>query len=100
MIELKNREQLEKAINRAKAEAKSLLVQTTNAVRQYRVTNRTNGNVYTVNFFVRTDGKRFAHCTCLAGEKGIPCKHIAASAALNIYLASSGQLNRKAVSVA
>lgn len=98
MIELKNKEQLSKAIERAKAEAKNLLVQTTNAVRQYRVTNRANGNVYTVNFFVRNDGKRFAHCNCKASEKGIACKHVAASAALNIYLASSGQLKRKTVS--
>ena len=95
MIELRNRNQLSNAINRAKAEARNLLVQTTNAVRQYRVTNRKNGNVYLVNFFVRIDGKRFAHCTCLAGEKGIACKHIAASAALNIYLAENGQLKRK-----
>lgn len=95
MIELRNRNQLSNAINRAKAEARNLLVQTTNAVRQYRVTNRANGNIYLVNFFVRTDGKRFAHCTCKAGEKGIACKHIAASAALNIYLAENGQLKRK-----
>lgn len=96
MIELRNRDQLSNAINRAKAEARNLLVQTTNAVRQYRVTNKANGNVYLVNFFIRTDGKRFAHCTCLAGEKGISCKHIAASAALNIYLAENGQLKRRA----
>lgn len=95
MIELRNRNQLSNAINRAKAEARNLLVQTTNAVRQYRVTNRANGNIYLVNFFVRTDGKRFAHCTCKAGEKGIACKHIAVSAALNIYLAENGQLKRK-----
>ena len=95
MIELKSRQQIEKAINRAKAEARNLLVQTTNAVRQYRVTNKSNGNVYLVNFFIRTDGKRFAHCTCLAGEKGIPCKHVAASAALNLYLAENGQLKRR-----
>jgi uncharacterized Zn finger protein len=95
MIELRTKEQLSNAINRAKAEARNLLVQTTNAVRQYRVTNRANGNIYLVNFFVRTDGKRFAHCTCVAGEKGIPCKHVAASAALNIYLAENGQLKRR-----
>ena len=95
MIELKTREQLSNAINRAKAEARNLLVQTTNAVRQYRVTNRASGNIYTVNFFIRNDGKRFADCTCLAGEKGIACKHIAASVALNLYLAENGQLKRR-----
>ncbi len=96
MIELKTRDQLSNAINRAKAETRNLFVQTTNAVRQYRVTNRANGNVYLVNFFIRIDGKRFAHCTCQAGQKGIACKHVAASAALNIYLAENGQLKRKA----
>ncbi len=100
MIELRNREQLEKAINRAKAKAKNLLVQKTNAVRQYHVTNRTSGNVYTVNFFIRKDGKRFASCNCKAGLNDIACKHVAASAAFNIYLASNGQLTGKAVSEA
>ena len=100
MIELKNEAQLERAIKRARAEAKSLLVQTTQAVRQYRVTNRANGNVYVVNFFVRNSGKRFAHCNCKAGEQNMACKHLAAAAGLNMYLAANGVFERKSVSIA
>ena len=97
MIELKEKSQLENAIQRAKSEAKYLLVQRTSVARQYRVTNRRSGNIYLVNFFVRKDGKRFAHCSCKAGLQNIACKHLAAAAGLNMYLAAVGQLNRKVV---
>jgi hypothetical protein len=100
LIELKQKSQLENAIQRAKSEAKSLLIQRTGVARQYRVTNRRSGNVYLVNFFVRKDGKRFAHCSCKAGLQNIACKHLAAAAGYNMYLAAIGQLNRKAVSAA
>jgi hypothetical protein len=95
MIELKSREQLRNAIERAHREAKNLVVKVTSASRQYRVINRNNSNSYLVDFFVRNDGRRFGHCTCKAGQNGIPCKHIAAAAALNIYLAGQGLLNRR-----
>lgn len=92
MIELKSIETITKAIERAKAESKNLLVQTTDKPRQYRVTNRSNGNTYTVNFYVM-NGTRLANCNCKAGERNIPCKHIASSAALNMWRAASGQFN-------
>jgi uncharacterized Zn finger protein len=95
MIQLKSIEQLSKAI--AKAKASNLLVQITNASRQYRVTNRTNGNAYTVDFFVR-NGRRFGHCTCKGGARNYACKHLAAAAALNIWRASAGLNNRVATS--
>lgn len=99
MIELKDKAQLEKAIARAKADARNLVVRTTSAVRMYRVENRSNGNIYTVNFFLRGDGKRFAHCSCKAGLQNIACKHLAAAAGLNTYLAANGGLkNRKTIS--
>jgi hypothetical protein len=98
MIELRSEEQLKGAIERARNEARNLVVRRTNASRQYRVTNRKNGNDYTVDFFVRTDGRRFGHCTCKAGQNGLACKHIAAAAALNIYLAAQGLLGGKSVS--
>jgi hypothetical protein len=97
MIELKSREQIKNAIERAHHEARNLVVRRTNAIRQYSVTNRGNGNSYTVDFFVRCDGRRFGHCTCMAGQNGLPCKHIAAAAALNIYPASQGLLGGKSV---
>lgn len=100
MIELRSHEQLERAISKAKAEARNLVVRSTNAIRMYRGENRKNGNIYFVNFYVRKDGKRFAHCSCKAGEQGIVCKHIAAAAGLNMYLAANGQLSHKIRTVA
>ena len=99
MIELKTRRELENAINKAKSEAKNLVVRMTNASRMYRVESKTSGNTYTVNFFNRNN-RRFGHCSCKAGLNNIACKHIAAAAALNMSLAERGLLNRKpAVSV-
>jgi uncharacterized Zn finger protein len=80
MFRLTTREAMARAIERARAA--NLLVQRTTIPRQYRVTNRDNGNTYTVNFFVRqSDRARFADCTCPAT---IICKHIASAAGLNV----------------
>jgi hypothetical protein len=98
MIELKSQKELSGAIERARNEARYLVVRRTSASRQYEVTNRKNGNSYIVDFFVRGDGRRFGHCTCKAGQNGLACKHIAAAAALNIYLAGLGLLDGKSVS--
>lgn len=86
MIQLNSAAQLTKAIERAKAG--KLFVQTTSFFRMYRVTNRVNGNTYTVNFFVE-NGNRFADCTCKAGKNRIECKHVAAAAGLHIVRAAA-----------
>ena len=95
MIELKSREQMERAIERARQSR--LVVRRTSASRMYRVENLDNGQIYVCNFYVRSsDKKKFGHCTCKAGspplnKAGVPmyepkvCKHLAAAAALNIY---------------
>jgi len=99
MIELKTRAQLESAINKAKSERRKLVVRMTTAARMYRVESKTSGNIYTVNFFIRNN-RRYGHCSCKAGLNNLPCKHLAAAAALNMSLAERGLLNRKpAVSV-
>lgn len=98
MIELASEKILEKAIARAKAEAKNLFVQLTKVPRQYRVTNRAKNTTYLVNFFV-IKGRRFGVCNCKAGQRDLACKHVAAAAGLNMYLATTGMLNRKAVSL-
>ncbi|HEX8565429.1 MAG TPA: SWIM zinc finger family protein [Pyrinomonadaceae bacterium] len=98
MIGLISRNTINKAIERAKAERKNLVVRRTTAARQYRVENRATGGNYIVNFFVRNN-RKFGHCSCPAGLNNLACKHIAAAAALNIYLAEQGLLNRKSVSV-
>ena len=81
MIELVNADQLSKATNRAKAS--NLYVQPTTFLRQYRVTNRDNGNQYYVDFFVR-DGKRYGGCSCLAGKRNLACKHLSAAAGYHV----------------
>ncbi len=85
MVKLQSVKQLSKATERAKAS--KLFVQPTGLSRQYRVTNRENGNSYTVDFFLR-DGKRFGHCTCKGGVAGFACKHLSAAAGLHVCLAA------------
>jgi uncharacterized Zn finger protein len=94
VIELKSTEQLSSAIGLAHRDARNLVVRATGTSRQYRVTNRAKGTQYTVEFFVR-HGKRLGHCSCRAGINGRPCKHVAAAAALNVYLAEQGLLDRQ-----
>lgn len=95
MIQLHNAKQLERAIERARAGR--LVVRRTPITRMYRVENLDNGQVYVCNFFVRkSDGARFGHCTCKAGNPPVdvdgvpmyvprPCKHLAVAVCLNIY---------------
>lgn len=77
VIQLINAEQFNKATERAKSG--NLFVQPTSLLRQYRVTNRDNGNIYVVDFFVRRDGARFGHCACKAGINNKVCKHLSAA---------------------
>jgi hypothetical protein len=82
MIELVGAEQLSRATARAKAG--NLFVQPSTLFRQYHVTNRDTGARYTVDFFVRRDGKRFGHCTCLGGQNNRACKHLSAAAGYHV----------------
>ena len=88
MIQLQSIEQLQRAIENARAA--DLFVQPTTFFRQYRVTNRANGNTYVVNFYVR-DGKRFGGCTCKAGQLNKACKHLAAAAGLHLCRAAEAR---------
>jgi hypothetical protein len=87
MIELRSKEQLAKAIERAKAG--KLFVQPSKLFRQYHVTNRETGAQYTVDFFVRKDNKRFGHCTCKGGMAGYACKHLCAAASYHLMRAAA-----------
>ena len=95
IIELKNNEQLVKAIERAKSNAKSLLVKRTDVPRQYRVVNKNTNQSYLIFFSVKNNGQKFANCTCKAGENGLICKHVAAAAGLNTCLAEQGLLTHQ-----
>lgn len=86
MIELISADQLAKATERAKAS--NLFVQPTTFLRQYKVTNRDNGNQYYVDFFVR-NGKRYGHCSCKAGARNFLCKHLSAAAGYHVMRAAA-----------
>lgn len=83
MIQINSQDQLASAIERAKAA--DLFVSFVR-FRQFRVTNRENGNTYNVNFFVR-EGRRFGHCDCKGGERFV-CKHLAAALAVHVGIAA------------
>ncbi len=100
MIELRDCEQLRNAIECARREAEYLMVRSTGVPRQYHVTNRKNGCTYAVTFYVVGKHKRYGTCTCKAGQNNRACKHIAAAAALNMWLAKQGLLNVDAASAA
>lgn len=87
MIEITGAEQFTKASERAKAG--KLFVQFVQ-FRQFRVINRETGAEYDVNLFVR-DGKRFGHCTCKGGERGLACKHLAGALAVHTAHAAARQ---------
>jgi uncharacterized Zn finger protein len=83
MIQLTTATKLEKAINKARTVKPRVRI---NRFGTYTVTNKATGATYTVECLKR-DGKRFASCTCQAGERGNACYHIAAAVSAHLQLA-------------
>jgi len=84
MIQLTTVEAMEKAINKARTVKPFVRV---NRFGSYTVTNKQTGATYTVECMKR-EGKRFASCSCKAGERGNACYHVAAAVAAHIQLAA------------
>jgi len=84
MIQLTSAATLEKAINKARTVKPRVHI---NRFGSYTVTNKATGATYTVECSKR-DNKRFAHCTCKAGERGQACYHAAAAVGAHIVLAA------------
>ncbi len=84
MIQLTTATKLEKAISKARTVKPRVRV---NQFGNYTVENKQTGARYTVECGKR-DGKRFAHCTCKAGERGNACYHIAAAVSAHLQLAA------------
>ncbi len=84
MIQLTSADTLQKAINKARTVKPFVRVRRFGS---YTVTNKQTGATYTVECS-KHDGKRFASCTCKAGERGTPCYHVAAAAAAHLQLAA------------
>ncbi len=84
MIQLTTATAIEKAINKARTVKPRVRV---NCFGSYTVTNKQTGATYTVTCEKR-NGRRFASCTCRAGELGRACFHVAAAVGIHIQLAS------------
>ena len=84
MIQLTTAAKIENAINKARTVKPRVRV---NQFGSYIVSNKATGASYTVECAKR-DGKRFAHCTCKAGERGQACYHIAAAVSAHLQLAA------------
>lgn len=75
---------LRNAITKARAVKPRVRI---NAFGSYTVENKATGATYKVTCEKR-DGKRYGHCTCVAGEQGKPCYHLAAAVGAHIVLAA------------
>ena len=84
MIQLTTAAKLENAINKARTVKPLVRVV---KFGNYTVTNKQTGATYEVSCMKR-DGKRFAGCTCKAGERGNACYHIAAAVSAHLQLAA------------
>lgn len=84
MIELKSKEQMARAIKRARQIKPFVRVR---GFRWYEVKSTSTDETYTLHFY--KDGKRrLAECTCKGNQHGYVCLHIAAAAAIHIGIAS------------
>lgn len=83
MIELRSREQMAKAIERAKARHPRVTVK---KFGEYQVTGSA-GNLYTVRC-ERRGSVKVVDCECVAGQFGSACFHAAAAVSVHIGLAS------------
>jgi hypothetical protein len=83
MFILKSQQQIEKAINRAKAIRPRVSVK---ALGCYSVEG--HAATYTVTC-ERRNGQKVVDCSCPAGQHGTPCYHSAAAVGLHICLAQA-----------
>ncbi|HZH91581.1 MAG TPA: SWIM zinc finger family protein [Pyrinomonadaceae bacterium] len=84
MIQLTTADKLQKAISKARTVKPLVRI---NTFGSYTVINKQTGATYTVECSKR-DGRRFAACSCKAGERGQACYHVAAAASAHIQLAA------------
>ena len=87
MIELKSKEQMERAIKRARQLRPFVRVR---GFRWYEVKSSTNDAVYTVHFY-KNGRQRLGECNCKAGERGLVCYHLAGAAAVHMAIAAMRQ---------
>ncbi len=84
MIELKSKEQMAKAIKRARQLRPFVRVR---GFRWYEVQSSNHDAVYTIHFY-KSGRQKLAECNCKAGERGLICYHIAGAVAIHLGIAS------------
>ncbi len=84
MIELKSKEQMVKAIQRARQTKPFVRVR---GFRWYEVKSTSGEDVYTLHFY-KSEGKRYGECNCKGGQRGFVCLHLAAAAAVHLGVAA------------
>ena len=84
MIELRSREQMARAIERAKKLRPFVRVR---GFRWYEVQSADGRQTYTLHFY-NNGGQRLAECTCKGHERGYVCYHVAAAVAVHIGIAA------------
>lgn len=85
LIELRSREQLARAIERAKKVKPFVRVR---GWRWYEVTSSDGTKVYTVHFWesINGSGRILGECNCKGGEHGFICYHLAGAVAVHLAM--------------
>jgi hypothetical protein len=84
MIQLRSKEQMVRAIKRARELKPFVRVR---GFRWYEVKSSNGDAVYTIRFYKR-GRQRFGECDCKAAERGLICYHLAGAVAVHIGVAS------------
>jgi hypothetical protein len=84
VIELRSKEQMMRAIKRARQLKPFVRVR---GFRWYEVQSGNNDSVYTIHFY-KNGRQKLGECNCKAGERGLVCYHLAGAAAVHIGIAS------------
>lgn len=82
MVEPKSKEQMARAIQRAKQLKPFVRFR---GFRWYEVKSSSAEAVYTVHFY-KHGRQRFGECDCKGGERGLICYHLAGAVAVHIGL--------------
>lgn len=84
MIELKSKEQMAKAIKRARQLKPFVRVR---GFRWYEVQSSNSAEIYTIHFY-KQGRQKFGECNCKGGKSGYVCYHLAGAAAVHIAMAA------------
>ena len=84
MIELKSKEQMTKAIQRARKLKPFVRIR---GFRWYEVKSSNSESIYTIHFY-KNGRQKLAECNCKAHEHGFLCYHIAGAAAVHVGIAA------------